>query len=56
MLGQLAKDFLGISVLSVDLVDGHNNRHFRRPSMIESLHGLGHHAVVCGHHQDDDVG
>ena len=40
----------------VDLVDGHDDRHVGRPGVVDGLHGLRHHAVVGGHHQDDDVG
>src|SRR5581483_7730834 len=56
VLGQLAADLVGIGVLPVDLVDGHDDRHLGRLGVIQRFDRLGHDAVVGRHHQDDDVG
>ena len=56
VLGELLHDPVGVGVLAVDLVDGHDDRDLGRLGVVERLDGLGHHAVVGRHHQDDDVG
>ena len=55
MLGQLAQHLLGVGVLTVDLVQRHDDRNVGRPCVVECLDRLGHDPVVGGHHQDDDV-
>ena len=39
----------------IHLVDGHNNGNPRRLCVVDGLHGLGHNAIVRGHHQHGDV-
>ena len=56
MLGQLGHHALDVGVLLVDLVDRHDDRHVGRSRMVDRLDRLGHHAVVGGHHQHDDIG
>ena len=56
LLGQLLHDPVGVGVLAVDLVDGHDDRHVGRLGVVDGLDGLGHDAVVGRHHQHDDVG
>ena len=56
MLGELLEDPVGIRVLTVDLVDGHDDRHLGRLGVVDGLDGLGHDTVVRRHHEDDDVG
>ena len=45
-----------VGVRAVDLVHRDDDRHIGRPGVIDGLDRLGHDAVVCGHHEDDDVG
>ena len=45
-----------VGVGPVHLVDGHDDRHLGRLGVVDGLDGLGHHAVVGRHHEDDDVG
>src|SRR5690606_31546629 len=56
VFGQLLHHAAGIGVLAVDLVDRHHDGHVGRLGVVERFDGLGHDAVVGGHHQDDDVG
>ena len=56
LIGQLTLDAIGLGLGLVDLVDGHDDRHVGRPRVVDRLDRLRHHAVVGGHHQDDDVG
>ena len=56
VLGELGHDPGRIGVLAVDLVDGDHDRHLGGPGVVECLEGLGHHAVVGGHHEHHDVG
>ena len=56
MLGHAGDRLVDVGVLSVDLVDRHDDRHLGRLRVIDRLDGLRHDAVVGGHHQDDDVG
>ena len=46
----------GIGVVAVDLVDGDDDRHLGRLGVVDRLDGLGHHAVVGGDDEHDDVG
>ncbi len=55
-IGKLLLDALGLGVGLVDLVDGHDDRHLRGAGVVDGFERLGHHAVVGGNHQDDDVG
>ena len=56
VLQQVRPHAAGIGAGFVDLVYGHDHGHFRRPGVVHGLDGLGHDAVVGGHHQDHDVG
>ena len=56
LFGELLHDAVGVGALAVHLVDGHDDGHVGRLGVVERLEGLGHHAVVGGHDQDDDVG
>ena len=56
LLGELGQHPLRVGVVLVDLVDGHDDRHLGRLGVVDGLDRLGHHAVVGGHHQHDDVG
>ncbi len=55
-LGELLEHPLGVGVVPVDLVDGHDDRHLGRLGVVDGLDRLGHDAVVGRHHQDHDVG
>ncbi len=54
-IGELLLDAIGIRLGLVDLVHGHDDRHFGGLGVIDGFERLGHHAVVRGHHDDDDV-
>ena len=56
MLGQLLLDLFRPGIRLVDLVDRHDDRHAGRLGVVDRLSGLGHHAVVGGHHQNNDIG
>ena len=56
VLRQLLEHPVGVGLVAVDLVDGHDDRHVGRVGVADGLDGLGHDAVVGGHHQDHDVG
>ncbi len=55
-LHELAARALRIGLGLVDLVDGDDDRHLGGARVGDRLAGLGHHAVVGGDDQDDDVG
>ena len=55
VLGQLAEDALRVGVVLVDLVHGHDDRHLGRLGVVDRLDRLGHHAVVSGDDEHDDV-
>ena len=54
-VGQLLLDPVGQGVGFVDLVDGHNQRHVRRLGVVDGFQRLGHHAVVGGYDQHDNI-
>ena len=54
-LHQLALHSVHVCRGHVYLVDGDHNRHSGCPRVVHSFHGLGHYAVVRGHHQNGDV-
>src|SRR6266545_1899001 len=54
--GELLADPGRVGLWLVDLVDRHHDRHTGRLGVVDRLHGLGHDAVVGGHHQHGDVG
>ena len=56
VLQETLLNLVGIGAGLVNLVDGHDERHICGLRMIDGFDGLGHHAVVCRHHQDGDVG
>ena len=55
LLDELVADPLRVGLFLVDLVDRHHDGDPRRLRVVEGLDRLGHHAVVGGHHQHDDV-
>ena len=55
-IGQLLLDALGLGIGFVDFVDGDDDGHAGRLGVIDGFERLRHHAVVGGHHQDDDIG
>ena len=55
VLGELLLDLVGIGAFLVHFVDGNNDGHLGGLGMVDGLNGLGHHAVVGGHHQHGDV-
>ena len=60
LLRELAIDLVDVGrrvdVGQVDLVERHHDRHAGRLGVGDGLDGLGHHTVVGGDDQDDDVG
>jgi len=56
VFADLLEHAVGIGVGLIHLVHGHDERHVGGLGVIDRLHGLGHHAVVGGDHEDDDVG
>ena len=54
-LGQLLLDPVGVGLGLVDLVDGHDDRDAGGLGVVDGFLGLGHHPVVGGDDQDDDV-
>ena len=52
VLGQLLLDAVGVGAGLIHLVDGHDDGNFGGLGVVDGLHGLGHDAVVGGHHQD----
>ena len=55
VLGELLLDPLGVGSGFIHLVDGHDHRDLGGLGVVDGLHGLGHDAVVGGHHQDGHV-
>ena len=51
----LLLDALGVSLGLIHLVDGHDDGDPCGLGMVDGLHGLGHDAVLCSHHQNGDV-
>ena len=56
VLDELLAHAVGVGAGLVDLVDGHHDRHVSGLSVVDSLDGLRHDAVVGSDDQDDDVG
>ena len=56
VLQQFLQDPVGVGLGLVDLVDGDDDRRVGGLGVFDRLDRLRHHAVVGGHHQDDDVG
>ena len=56
MLQQFRAHALRLGVRLVDLIDGDDDRHFRRLGVVDRLHRLRHDAVVGGDHEYDDIG
>ena len=52
---QLLLHPLGVGIGFIDLVDSHDDRHVGGPGVVNGFQGLGHHAVVGGHHDDDNI-
>ena len=46
----------GLALGLIHLVDGHDDGDLGGLGVVDGLHGLGHDAVVGGHHQDGDIG
>ena len=55
ILGKLLFYLLHIGAGLIDLVDGHDDLHFRGLRVVDRLHGLGHNSVVRGHHDHSDI-
>ena len=55
-VGELLEDAVGVGAVLVDLVEGDDDRHLGAADVLDRLLGLGHDAVVGGHHEDRDVG
>ena len=47
---------LGVGVRFVNLVDSNHDGHASRFRVLDGFLGLRHHAVVCRHHQNHDIG
>ncbi len=56
VLGEFLLDLLRIRLRLVDLVERHDDGHFRGLRVLNGLDGLRHDAVVGAHHQDHDIG
>ena len=56
VLHEFALDAFNVGFGLVDLVDRHHKRNTGGTSVRNGFLGLGHHAVVGGHHQNHDVG
>ena len=54
-IGELLLHAVGIGFGLVDLVHGHDDRHFGGLGVIDGFQGLRHHAVVRCNHDDHDV-
>ena len=54
-LHQLPLDPLLVRRVHVNLVNGYHNGNARGLGVVDGLYGLGHNAVVRGHHQHGDV-
>ena len=55
VLGELLHDAVGVGGGFIHLVDGHDDGDLGGLGVVDGLHGLGHDAVLGGHHQDGDV-
>ena len=55
-IGKLLFDAIDLRVRLVDLVDGDDDRNFRRAGVIDRLDGLRHDAIVGRDDQDHDIG
>ncbi len=55
-IGELLLHAIGHGFRLINLVDRHDDRHFRRPRVIDGFHRLRHYAVVGCYHQDNNVG
>ena len=55
-IGELLLDPLGHGVGLINLVDGHDDGHFRGVSVIDGFDRLRHNAVIGAHDQHNDVG
>ena len=59
IFGQLAKDPLNVAIGGfglVNLVQSNHDGHTSRLGMVDGFHGLRHHTVIGGNHQNDHVG
>ena len=59
IFGQLTKDPLNVAIGGfgfVDLVQSNHDGHASRLGVVDGFHGLWHHTVIGGNHQDDHVG
>ena len=56
VLRQLLQHPVGVGLVAVDLVDGHDDRDVGGLGVVDGLDRLGHDPVVGRHHQDHDVG
>ena len=55
VLGQILLDPVGVGAGQVHFVDSHHDGGLSGPGVVDGLDGLGHDAVVGGHHQDGDI-
>ena len=55
VLGQILHDAVGVGGGLIHLVDGNHDGHVGGLGVVDGFDGLGHHAVVRGHHQHGDV-
>ena len=55
-IGELLLHALRVGFGLVDLVDGHDDGNFGGLGVIDGFQSLRHDAVVCGHHDDHNVG
>ena len=56
VLGQFLADTFGIGRIFIDFIDGYHNRNTCRFGMCNGFDGLRHYTVVCGNHENHDVG
>ena len=56
VFGDLLLDAVGVGLGLIHLVDGHDDGNFRGFGVVDGLDGLGHDAVVGGHHQNGNIG
>ena len=54
-IGELLFHAIGIGFRLIDFVYRNDDRYFRGLGVIDGFEGLRHDAVVCSHHDDDDV-
>ena len=55
VLGELLLDALGVGLGLIHLVDGHDDGDFGGLGVVDGFNGLGHDAVLSGHHQNGDI-